>query len=229
MNNHTRLSDFIEWDVRNWSAALDFWLAHSSQRLAGCSALEVGSRNGGLSLWMASQGARVICSDLNGPTERAVRQHRESGLSHLIEYQSVDATNIPYTEQFDVILFKSVLGGIGGACGRESQARAVMQMHRALKKGGELFLAENLVASPVHRYFRRKYISSGTRWRYVSVAEMEEFLTPFSQVRLATTGFTGAFGRSETQRDWLGRIDKVLFEHLVPSSWKYIIMGVARK
>jgi nucleoside-diphosphate-sugar epimerase len=53
-------ADFIEWDVRNWSVALDFWLAHTTQNFSTCSALELGSRNGGLSLWMGYKG-RASC------------------------------------------------------------------------------------------------------------------------------------------------------------------------
>ena len=91
-------SDFIEWDVRNWSAALDFWRDHSRQDLSNCTALEIGSRNGGLALWLASQGAHVVCSDVELPGERAVRNHRTRGVSHLVEYRALDAMNIPYSE-----------------------------------------------------------------------------------------------------------------------------------
>jgi len=229
MNNPASPSDFVEWDVRNWSVALDFWLAHSKQCLSGCTALEVGSRNGGLSLWLALQGARVICSDVRGPTEKAMLQHRANGVSHLVEYQAIDATSIPYTEQFDIILFKSVLGGIGSQGGKEMQSKAIREMYRALKKGGELFFAENLVASPIHKFSRQKWVKWGERWRYVSIEEVGEFLSPFSQVHLRTTGFAGALGVSETQRNWLGLFDQIILDRLVPSRWKYIVAGVARK
>src|SRR5262245_36141258 len=105
------LRDFIEWDVGNWSVALDCWLRHTTQNISTCSALELGSRNGGLSLWMASQGARVLSSDVELPTQ-ASQLHKARGVSHLIQYESIDATSIPYTMQFDVILFKSMLGAI---------------------------------------------------------------------------------------------------------------------
>lgn len=52
----------------------------------------------------------------------------------MIEYRAVDATDIPFSEEFDVIGFKAVLGGIGRG-GRETQARAIREMHKALKKG----------------------------------------------------------------------------------------------
>ncbi len=228
-SNIAQDSDFLEWDVRNWSAALEFWLKHTTHRLSGCTALEIGSRNGGLSLWLALQGASVVCTDVNGPTELAKSLHKSNGVSHLIEYRDFDATNSPYHEQFDIIVFKSVLGGIGSRGGVDSQQKAISAIHKALKKGGELFFAENLAASPVHKFLRRKFVRWGTNWRYVSISEMKEFLKPFSTVQLSEFGFTGAFGRTETQRNWLGMLDRIILDRLVPDNWNYIMAGVAKK
>jgi 2-polyprenyl-3-methyl-5-hydroxy-6-metoxy-1,4-benzoquinol methylase len=105
--------DFIDWDVRNWSAALDYWLARTRKDLSKCYALELGSRHGGLSLWLALQGARVICSDIRPPTDSAKQRHRKYGVADRIQYQIVDATDIGYENEFDVVAFKSLLGGLG--------------------------------------------------------------------------------------------------------------------
>ncbi len=223
------LRDFVEWDTRNWSVALEYWQANRSRPLDGCRALELGSRNGGLSLWLALQGARVVCSDVKGPTETAVARHRAGNVADRIEYRAIDATDIPYTEEFDVVVFKSVLGGIGTVGGREAQAKAVREMQRALKPGGELLFAENLVASPIHAALRRRYVRWGSRWLYVTVDEMREYLSDFADVRLRTIGSAGVFGQTETQREWLGLGDRVLFERLTPSKWRYIVAGVATK
>jgi SAM-dependent methyltransferase len=228
MTNPANLLNYVDWDAQNWSAALDFWLANSTQELANCTALEIGTNYGGLSLWLASKGARVVCSDINPVRVEAVERHQAAGVSHLIEYETIDAKNIPYAEHFDIVVFKSVLGApeIGD---KTRQAEVLRQIHKSLKKGGELFFAENLVASPAHMFFRRKMIRWGTHWRYVTIEEMREFLSPFSHVKFQTNGFAGAFGRNETQRNLLGRLDKTFFDRLVPESWKYIIAGVAKK
>jgi len=228
MNNPDDLLNYLEWDVRNWSVALDFWLAKSTKRLSDCRVLEIGSNRGGLSLWLASQGAQVVHSDYNELKDEAVRRHQAGGVSHLIEYQTIDARDIPYTDHFDVIVFKSVLGAVGDG-DREAQKKAISEMHKALKPGGELFFAENTVASPIHMYLRRKMIKWGNWWRYVTIDEMKEFLAPFSQTDLRTIGFAGTLGRTEGQRNLLALTDKILFEHIVPDRWKYIIAGVARK
>lgn len=222
-------AEFIEWDVRNWSAALDFWSVHTSQKISECLALELGSRNGGLSLWMALQGARVLSSDIGPPPEAAMRLHKERGVAHLIEYGSIDATHIPHTMKFDVVMFKSMLGAIGRLGGKQWQMQAIAEMHKSLKKGGELFFAENLIGSPFHEFFRERFVKWGKTWRYISVAEMEEFLAPFSNVQYRTVGFAGAFGRSEPQRNLLGFLDQTVLNYTVPENWRYIIVGVARK
>lgn len=223
------ISEFIEWDVRNWSAALEFWKANSSKNLAECSALEIGSDYGGLSLWLASEGADVICSDVNGPKPEARTKHLAAGYSKQITYASIDALNIPYTEQFDVVVMKSVLGIVGNPCTKESQARAISEIYKCLKPGGELYFAENLSASRLHRYLRGKYVKWGSKWRYPAAEEMLGFLQGFSRVDHTLFGFAGTFGRNERQRNLLGVADRLIVDRIVPSGWKYIIAGVAVK
>jgi SAM-dependent methyltransferase len=227
MSDELKAADFIEWDVRNWSRALPFWKAHSSQDLSRASILEIGCGSGGISLWLAGQeGARVTCSDIHGPQSVAVDKHNARGVSSLINYEALDATAIPYEEKFDVIVFKSMLGGIPT---RELQARAIHGMHKALKRGGELFFAENLAASPAHKFFRRKFVKWGKLWRYVTIEEMQEFLSPFSSVNTRAMGFAGTFGRSEKQRNALAVFDEILLNRLMPRRWRYILLGVAKK
>ncbi len=226
MKNPDKLSKYVEWDVRNWTVALKFWLAYSKKQLSKCRVLEIGTDYGGLSLWLASKGARVVSSDLYGVRKEARELHEKSGLMHLIEHRTINALDIAHRDEFDIVLFKSVLGGINT---KESQAKAIAEMHKALKRGGELFFAENLVASPVHMFFRRKAIKWGNTWRYLTIEEMHEFLAPFGEKHLATNGFAGTFGRTEAQRNLLALGDRLIFERIIPERWKYIIAGVARK
>jgi SAM-dependent methyltransferase len=229
MHTSPSISDFLEWDVRNWAAALDFWLGHTRQTLRGASVLEIGSRNGGLSLWLALQGAKVCCSDIDFPNKSAMMQHEAFGVSEQIEYRSVDASDIQYANEFDIICFKSVLGGIGRIGGAETQAKAIEGMYRALKKHGELFFAENLTSSPLHRLTRRRFVKWGSVWRYVSIPEMQKLLSPFSSIEYDTAGFACAFGRNERQRNALGILDARILARIVPENWRYIMFGVARK
>src|SRR5262249_13301914 len=131
--------------------------------------------------------------------------------------------------KFDLIVFKSLLGGVGARGRKELQSKAVMEIYRALKKGGELFFAENLVGSPFHIHLRRLFVRWGRPWRYVSIAEIQEFMAAFSTLQYCTLGFSAAFGRSETLRGFLGLLDSAVLSRVVPNSWRYIIVGVAKK
>ena len=223
------LQDIIEWDVVNWSPALTFWGQKTKHNLSSIYAMELGSKNGGLSLWLALKGSKVKCTDLNGPSELAIEKHLKYGVSSLVEYEALDAMKIPYLEKFDLIMFKSILGMIGWDDHPENQKCAINRIYRALKPGGELLFVENLIGSPLHRLARQNFVPWGRHWRYVTVQELKGFLVPFSSFDYTCFGFGGAFGQDEMQRRILGRLDHLLLNHIVPDYWKYIIAGVAQK
>lgn len=223
------LSDIIEWDVRNWSAALDFWQRRTTMDFRGCRALEVGSRGGGLALWLALQGAQVVCSDVVDPEGSAVSKHRRYGVSHLISYERIDALQIPYSAAFDIVAFKSVLGAVGRYGRADRQAAAIRQMHKALKPGGELLFAENLAASWLHQRVRCRFVRWGGTWRYITVEELPGLLAPFRQSAWQASGVLGNFGRTERQRAALAALDIAVFNRITPAAWRYIAMGIARK
>lgn len=228
-DDSTAVHDIIEWDVKNWSTSLDFWLKQSSLNLTNGKGLELGSRNGGLSLWLALKGCQVVCSDIHGPTEKAKQLHESYGISDRIQYSNIDATSIPYDDHtFDVVVFKSILGGVGAFNNLEAQKKAMKEIHRVLKPNGELFFAENLLASPIHMALRKRFVRWGGEWRYITIDEMNEFLSDFSQVYSITNGFIASFGRNETQRNILSSVDQ-MFHRFVPDNWKYIMIGVAKK
>ncbi|MEE8452698.1 MAG: class I SAM-dependent methyltransferase [Thermoguttaceae bacterium] len=228
-SNELSLRDCIEWDTTNWGRALEYWEENTSVVLEQAKALEVGARHGGLSLWLANKGVDVLCSDLDGPSDKAKESHKKYQTACPIEYDSINALDIPFETHFDIVLFKSVLGGVGSHDNKGNQARAIQQMHKALKNGGELWFAENLVASPIHRFIRNAFVPWGKSWRYVSIPEILGFMSVFSEVDYVTVGFLGAFGRNEFQRKILGKIDVAVIDKLAPEAWKYIIIGIAKK
>jgi len=219
----------IAWDVANWSAALRFWERAGNLTGPGLDCLEIGAHDGGLSVWLAQHGHSVVCSDLANTNGHARSLVERYGVNDLVRFEDIDATAIPYTEAFDVIVFKSVLGGVGHGGAIERQELAVKSMHRALRPGGRLLFAENLTGSPMHTWLRGRYVEWGARWRYVTIDEMQAFLKPFSQLRYGTTGFFGTLGRSERQRRALSIVDRLVMNALIPASWRYIMYGVATK
>lgn len=78
-------------------------------------------------------------------TERvAAPLHRRYHVQDKISYLNVNAAQMDFCGQFDLVIFKSVMGSIGQSGKAEEQARAMACIYRALKPGGVLLFAENL-------------------------------------------------------------------------------------
>ncbi|MEX1241544.1 MAG: class I SAM-dependent methyltransferase [Cyclobacteriaceae bacterium] len=229
MKNSGFIADCVEWDIVNWSKALTFWERKFNLQDKGFECLELGSRSGGLSLWMAEKGNNVICSDLENPEAQARKLHQRYSMRGRIEYEALDATNIPYENRFDLIMFKSILGGVSRDGKSHLNKVVIDQIYKALKVGGKLLFAENLEASKFHRFLRRKLVRWGSSWNYLKIADVSELFEKFTDVDYEATGFLGSFGINESQRKILGRLDTVLFDRIVTDDMKYILFGVATK
>lgn len=220
--------DVLQWDTASWAPALRYW-EHAVDWRQVQDGLELGSNLGGLSLWLAGHGVRTVCSDLDGVAGRAGPLHQRHGVQHLIQYRDLDATALPYAGAFDVVVFKSIIGGIGRHGQGARQREVFAQVHQALRPGGLLLYAENLAASPLHRWVRKRFVPWGASWRYPTAAELKEYLRPFAKHTLFTTGVSATFGRSEAQRRALARLDRVVLNALAPKAWRYIAYGMAVK
>jgi len=73
------------------------------------------------------------------PIEKIASEiHQKYNRGQLITYETIDATQIPYLNHFDIIAFKSILGGIGRNDRPELKKKAVDEIHKALKENGIL-------------------------------------------------------------------------------------------
>lgn len=221
------LHEFIDWDIVNWSKAIPFWEKHASLNQKQLKCLELGSNLGGLSLWLAQKGHQVICSDLENP-EKKVKSTHEKYSDFPISYQAINALEISYKNEFDIIIFKSILGGVSRGGNQKNKKATLREIHKALKPGGKLLFAENLTASKMHQFFRKHFIKWGADWNYLRMDEVDWLFSDFNKLNYKTVGFVGAFGRSEGQRYLLGKIDSVI-ESTLGNKFKYILIGVAEK
>ncbi len=222
------LKDIMQWDVKSWSKALSYWDKTIKWDTVQ-NGLELGGREGGLSLWLALKGKTVVCSDLKDVQSTAQHLHLRHKISGRVTYQDIDATTIPYENHFDIIVFKSIIGGIGRNDSSEIQQKVFAEIYKALKPGGKLLFAENLIASPFHQQLRKRFVNWGSTWRYVSINEMKEFLSVFKRYEIKTNGVLGTFGRNEGQRNFLTSIDELILNKICPDNWKYISYGIAEK
>ncbi len=220
----------VSWDVVNWSKAVNFWEQHLPANFEGMRALELGGGdNCGLSLWLASKGADVVCSGYKGISEAAKNTHREYGYQKRISYEIIDALNIPYENEFDLICFKSMLGGIVRE-GRIGTAEKVMsQIHKALRSRGKLVFAENLYATELHAFLRSLFGAGKNKWRYFTVEEMNMLTESFTNQQFGTYGVSGLFGFNEKARNCLGVLDTLLLEKITGHKSRYIYGAVCEK
>ena len=149
------LADVFQWDVGTWSKALRVWEAVLAPLPQG-RALALGEREGGLSLYLAMHGHRVICSDLSSPEPSARPLHERYQVHPRVAYEAQDITNIQHPDNsFDVVMFKSVIGALST---KERQLKALAEIHRVLRPGGVLLFAENLGGSRLHRWMRKRFV-----------------------------------------------------------------------
>lgn len=222
------LKDIIQWDVNSWSKALNHWdktFDYGKNQIG----LELGGREGGLSLWLALKNIQTICSDLVDVENTAKHLHKKYDVLNIISYEDIDATFIPYENKFDIIVFKSIIGGVGRNDNHKAQQKVFDEIFKALKPGGRLFFAENLIGSIFHQKLRKKYTNWGEAWRYVSIEEMHQFLKRFTSYEINTNGIVGTLGRNEKQRNFLSSVDEIILNKICPNNWKYIVYGSATK
>lgn len=221
-NTKKEQADIIQWDVKNWSKCLSFWNEHATLDPSK-KVLALGEREGGLSLYFALRGNEVICSDYNEMPEKTLQMHQEYSVSDRISYQKVDMKAIPFEDaSIDIIVFKSVIGALGNAA---DQQQAMSEIYRVLKPGGTFLFAENLKGSRFHQWLRKKFVSWGERWRYISENEMKQWGNQYQTLFTKSYGVLALFGRSEKQRRFLARFGAILLP-LTPKNWRYILFGV---
>ena len=223
--SNQELTDFVQWDVQNWGKAISFWQPYIDQVSKG-KAAAFGEREGGLSLWLALNDFDVQCSDYDTFETTPLEIHEKHQISDRISYSQQDITSISFPDNsFDFVLFKSVIGTLAT---KQRQQQALDELHRILKPGGYLLFAENIEATAMHRFARKKFTNWGQRWRYLKWKEMDQMLSKYSKIEKKSVGFFATFGRSEGQRKFLSIIDRV-FAPIVPKSWRYIMIASCQK
>ncbi|MBN4073090.1 class I SAM-dependent methyltransferase [Crocinitomix catalasitica] len=219
------LKSIIRWDVKNWKRALSFWDRHCEIK-PGMRVLALGEREGGLSYYFAKLGCEVLCSDYNDFPDSAVEFHESQKVDTQISYKKIDIRSIDFgDEQFDIVVFKSVIGALGK---KEDQDKAILEIHRVLRDGGYFLFAENAVGSALHRSLRKKFVGWNDRWRYISHQDVKGWAKLFSLAHLTSFGVLGLFGRSECQRNFFGTLDRII-SPITPPKWRYILFGVMVK
>ncbi len=221
--------DIIGWDCFNWSKSLDFFdknIVYDDVK----NVLELGAseQSAGYSLFFSEKNLSTVCSSYLKTNSKLIERHKKYSFAKNIDYDTQDALQLTYTEKFDIICFKSMLGGICKNDNYENAKTVFNQIFKALKPGGYLVFSENLTSTFLHKYFRRKYISKS--WYYFSQSELKKLMTyNFNYINSQTVGFLSCFGRNEMQKDMIAFFDEKVFKYIIPNSWNYIFFGICQK
>jgi len=228
------LNDIIEWDVLNWSELIPEWSPIIDKLDNDSKILAIGERNGGLSIWLALKGFNVVCTDRTGPEPYAETLHRKYGVSDKIKYDELDIVNCKWqTAQFDLIIAKSVIGGLK-ADNKDKKTRtfqvqqqAVSNIYGLLKPGGYFLSAENMQGSFLLKQLR-KIKKKDMGWRHFSWKEINVLYTPFTQVNTKAFGVLPTLFSNSIANRIIFVINKYILQILPPST-KYISFTAARK
>lgn len=228
------VNDIIEWDVPNWSQLIKYWTPVLEKLPKDSKVLAIGERNGGLSIWLALLGFEVLCTDREGPTEKARELHKKYNVADKIKYGEMDIVNHnDPTPQFDIIIAKSVIGGLKADHKDKStrnfdvQLRAVNNIYNMLKPGGYFLSAENTQGSVLLQLIR-KMKGKDKGWRHFSSAEIPKLYNKFSDVQTDTFGVLPTLFSNTAINNLVFSINKYLLA-ILPKSVKYISFTAARK
>lgn len=225
----SEIIDITEWDSVNWGKALAC-IERLGLPIEGKNVLEIGSRNGGMSLFFAKRGATCLCTDLFVPGDAAKAKHKKWNVEDRIKYAALDATQIPddFENSFDIITFKSVLGGVGSHKNIKKEKKMVEEIKKSLKDGGYVVFVENMKATKIHEVLRKSFRKYGDSWHYQDDNNITNLFSDYKLVSKKYFGFLGLFGPNETVRRVLGYIDN-FFELFIPNRSRYIGVYIFKK
>jgi ubiquinone/menaquinone biosynthesis C-methylase UbiE len=223
---------YFEWDFETWQVSQELWIKglEQLQFVSNTECLEIGSRSGRLSVWLAdyfNNNCKIICSDLFNPEIVAKELHESCGITDIISYSSQNILKLDYSDcTFDVVIFKSVVGALGG---NDRIQLAINECLRVLKPGGILLFAENSRATYLHIVLRRKFNNwSYNYWYYPSLEEFKIYFSSFTSFEISGMGFFACFNRWPWLKKVLISLDKLIVKFL-PLRSRYMMYGFAVK
>jgi SAM-dependent methyltransferase len=227
------IKDIIEWDVPNWSQLVKFWSPSIDAQPRTKKVLAIGERNGGLSAWLALKGFDVLCTDRMGPTEDARSLHQRLGIADKVAYRQLDILQCAdETEKFDMIIAKSVIGGLKAEYDDRTtrsfdvQQRAVDNIYRLLNDGGYFFSAENMRGCLLMDGYRRR-AGKNYGWRYLDTGEIDILYSRFRHKDVQSFGIFPTLFHNDVINTFSFRLNRIL--QFLPHSYKYISFVAARK
>lgn len=225
--NKKELKDIINWDVDTWSEILPYWdnqLKNFDKSNTIC--IEIGAREGGISLWMAMNGFKIICSDNYYDLEDAKKLHIKYRVEKKVFYKKVNVLNWNEKAKYDIIIVKSVLGALQT---EERIKTAIENIYNNLNDNGIILFAENSRALFLHRLFRSKFTDWGRIWYYFDETSLKRIFKSFQILDFQFNGVSAVFANRLGLSKPFYKLDKYILNKIVPDKMKYMVYGYAKK
>lgn len=222
-----QINDIINWDVETWKEILPYWekqITNYSKTTSKC--IEIGSRDGGISLWMAQKGFKITCSDIYYDLEDAKKLHLKYGINTTILYEKIDVLDWNEKNKYDVIILKSVLGALQN---EKTIEIAIKNIYSNLKEGGILLFAENSKGTFLHQQFRKRFTDWGNIWFYFDEKSITSFLKKMKVIEVKYNGVLTVFGNRIGFSRLFSKFDKFFLNKIAPNKAKYMLFGYAKK
>ncbi|MBV8912429.1 MAG: hypothetical protein JOZ05_05220 [Acetobacteraceae bacterium] len=182
------MEDCCGWNRKTWADALEFAVSHLPSDLNGKAVLEIGaSPSSTLAPLFSAMGANVVCS-CYGPRKADVENGQlrtvcgRYGLrgARILEMDARDIDG-----KYDVIVMKSVLGGICRSNDYGAIRALISGMIDHLTESGRIITLDNGYLTPLES-LRRKVGTGGHTWTYIRKDRLHDALSGF---HVTTRGF----------------------------------------
>jgi hypothetical protein len=175
------MEDCTGWNRKIWADALEFAVSGLPGDLHGKTVLEIGaSRSSTLAPLFSSMGADVICScygplkvDIEDGQLRTICGRYGLRQAGIIEMNAYDISDV-----YDLIVLKSVLGGICRNNDYAAIRSLVSRMADHLTESGRIITLDNGYIKPLES-LRRVLGTGGHSWTYIQKDRLRDTLSDF--------------------------------------------------
>jgi hypothetical protein len=172
------IEDCCGWNRKIWADAIEFAIANSLLEMSGKKALEIGAgEHSALAPVFSALGAAVTCSYYGQPRERVADGRLKFVMNKYrlenIELAEADINNVQGV--YDIIVLKSVLGGVCRSNDYQKMKDVVDRLMRNLSEGGCILSIDNGFIGAFDR-LRQVRGAGKNNWTYIKAAEFASAL-----------------------------------------------------
>jgi hypothetical protein len=227
-NTHMRalVEDCCGWNKKTWADAVEFAISALPDDLREKKIIEIGaSDKSTVAPIFATRGAHVLCSYYSKPPgfiENSQLKYVRSKY-HIEEIPTIETSVTELSGRYDVIIMKSVLGGVFRNDNYKDLGTLIRRLLRDnVSVGGAILTIDNGYIAPFHK-LRRHRGTGGNSWSYLaqhklteSLADLDVTIKGFGYLNVASASLQ--FGRNcEFLNSLVYYLDKAMISLIGPS------------